>query len=71
MKSIVEVLKQKEQELRQTQAEVDALRIALQLVSDDGDNHGRPLAQTGTSSESRVNVKEINTGSSNATRQFP
>lgn len=68
MKNIVEVLKQKELELQQIQTEVDALRLAMRLVSDDGDIHGRPLAPTGTSSESRV--KEINTGSA-PTRQFP
>jgi hypothetical protein len=68
MKNLVEVLKQKEQDLQQIQTEVDALRLAIRLVSEDGDNHGRPLAPTGTSSESRV--KEINLGSA-PTRQFP
>jgi hypothetical protein len=68
MKSLVEVLRQKESELQQIQAEVDALRLALRLVSEEGESYGRSLAATGTSSESRVT--EINTGSG-ATRQFP
>ena len=61
MKSLVEVLRQKESELQQIQAEVDALRLALRLVSEEGESYGRSLAATGTSSESRVT--EINTGS--------
>jgi len=68
MKNLVEVLRQKESELQQIQAEVDALRLALRLVSEEGENYGRPLASYGTSSESRVT--EINTGAG-ATRQFP
>jgi hypothetical protein len=68
MKNLVEVLKQKEQELQQIQTEVDALRLAMRLVSEDGDNHARSLAPTGTSSEARI--KEINMGSA-PTRQFP
>jgi hypothetical protein len=73
MKSIVEVLRQKEMELHQIQVEVEALRVALRLVSEEGENYGPSLAATGTSSEgrdSRVNVKEINAGA-NTTRQFP
>jgi hypothetical protein len=67
MKSLVEVLRQKELDLQQIQSEVDALRIALRLVSEDGETYGR-LASTGTLSESRVT--EITTAP-NATRQFP
>jgi hypothetical protein len=67
MKSIVEVLRQKEMDLQKIQAEIDALRVALRLVSEDGDNLARPPVPTGLP-ESRVT--EINTGS-NATRQFP
>jgi hypothetical protein len=67
MKNIVEVLKQKEAELQQVQGEVDTLRVAMQLLSDDGDNSVRSIAPTGTSSESRL--KEIKTGSG-GTRQF-
>ena len=68
MKNIVEVLKQKEAELRQLQAEVDALRVAIRLLSEDPENSGRGLAPTGTSSEARV--KEIKTVSE-TTSQFP
>ncbi len=68
MKNIVEVLRQKEMELQQIQVEVEALRVAIRLVSEEGDSHGLSLAPTGTSSESRV--KEIST-SPTATRQFP
>jgi hypothetical protein len=71
MKSLVEVLRQKELELQQIQSEVDALRIALRLVSEDGETYGRPLAPAGTLSESReARVTEITAGP-NATRQFP
>ena len=67
MKNIVEVLRKKEMELQQIQAEVEALRVALRLLSEDGENLARPLVPTGLP-ESRVT--EINTGS-NATRKFP
>ena len=69
MKNIVEVLKQKEKELTKVQAEIDALRIAMRLMSEDGDNHSLSLEATGTESrESRV--MEISTGTA-GTRQFP
>lgn len=68
MKNIVDVLKQKETELQRVQAEIDALRVALRLMSEEGDSLGPSLVATGTSSESRV--QEIST-SSVATRQFP
>ena len=68
MKNIVEVLKQKEEELQRIQVEVEALHLAIRLVSEDGDAYGHPLAATGTSSESRM--KEKSTGPT-ATRQFP
>jgi hypothetical protein len=68
MKNIVEVLKQKEAELQQLQTEIDALRVALRLVTEDGDNLGPMLAATGTIPEPRV--KEINKGTV-VTRQFP
>jgi hypothetical protein len=75
MKNIIEVLRLKEQELQQIQGEVEALRTAIKLVSEDGENlsgdgynHAHALAPTGTSSESRV--QEISAGSA-ARRQFP
>ena len=71
MKSIVEVLKQKEAELQQIQIEVEALRVAMRLMSEDGDGSARSLAPVGAPSESRKpHVEETSTGS-NPTRQFP
>jgi hypothetical protein len=71
MKSIVEVLKQKEAELQQIQIEVEALRVAMRLMSEDGDGSVHSLAPAGTPSESREpRIKETSTGS-NPTRQFP
>jgi hypothetical protein len=74
MKNIVEVLRSKERELDQLQGEIDALRVALRLVSEEGDNSGETgsqlhsLAPTGTSSDSRL--KEVKTGSVSR-RDFP
>ena len=71
MKSIVEVLKQKESELHQVQFELDALRLAMRLMSEDGEGSGSLLAPTGTSSDSRDSrVKEIS-ASPTPKRQFP
>ena len=71
MKSLVEVLRQKELELQRIQSEIDALRIALRLVAEEGETYGHPSAPTGTLSESReTRVTEITAGP-NATRQFP
>ncbi len=63
MKDIFEVLRQKETELQRIQVEIEALRVAIRLVSEEGDNAERSQA-----SESRV--KEMGT-SSVAIRQFP
>jgi hypothetical protein len=74
MKNIVEVLRHKELELERIQGEISALRLALRLVAEDGDDladhgtFGHPLAATGTSADSRV--KEISSGS-NPRSQFP
>lgn len=68
MKNIAHVLKKKEHELQQLQGEVDALRVAIQLLSEEGEGQGLSLAPTGTSSESHV--KEINAGPSTP-RRFP
>jgi hypothetical protein len=68
MKNIIEVLRQKEQELQQLQIEVEALRVAIRLVSEDGDSRGLSLAPTGTSSDSRVTERSASTS---AVRQFP
>lgn len=55
MKNIVEVLKQKEAELQQLQREVEALRISVRLLSEEGDPRvdGRPLSPTGTTPDAR------------------
>ncbi len=68
MKNIVEVLKQKEAELQRVQTEVEALRLAIQLVSEDGDNAVRSLAPTGVSSEFRGKEIKMVSGT---TREFP
>lgn len=68
MKNIIEVLKQKETELRRVQAEIEALRIAIRLMSEEGDSQGLSLVATGTSSESRVQEKSTSPA---ATHQFP
>jgi len=70
MKNIVDVLRNKEQELLKIQSEVDALRVAARLVAEDGDNvsvegDNHILASTGTS---EARVKEISAG---GRRQFP
>jgi len=69
MKNIVEVLRQKEAQLQQLQGEVEALRVAIRLLSDDPENSGRVPASAGTSSEPRA--KEILTAPDAPTRQFP
>lgn len=68
MKNIIEVLKQKEAELQQVKAEVEALHVAVRLLSEDGDSAGRQLAPTGTSSDSRVTEKKL---VADTTREFP
>lgn len=68
MKNIGEVLKQKEAELQRVQTEVEALRLAIQLLSEDGDNAVRSLATIGVSSEFRGKEMKMVSG---ATREFP
>lgn len=69
MKNIVEVLRQKEAELQQLQGDVEALRVAIRLLSDDPGSSGRVSASTGTSPEARV--KENLTAPDAPARQFP
>jgi hypothetical protein len=56
MKNIYEVLRKKEADLEQAQREIDALRIALRLLAEDGDadsfngpsmTRSRPAAEPG------------------------
>jgi hypothetical protein len=79
MKNIVEVLRQKVQTLEELQSEVEALRIAIQLISEDedliegeprlekGNNHGHSLSPIATEAS---RIKQINTDN-RAKRQFP
>ena len=49
MKNPMEVLKQKEQELLKVRSEIDALRIAARLLSDD----------TGGAAEPKVDLRQV------------
>ena len=68
MKNIVEVLRQKEAALLQLQNEVEVLRRALSLLSEEGDTASavRPFAQTGTDTRTKAAVAEMT-----SPRQFP
>jgi hypothetical protein len=47
MKDIYEVLRTKELEMENLRIEIEALRIAARLLSDDGDNNSAAPASTG------------------------
>ena len=68
MKNIVEVLKQKETALQQLQNEVEILRRALALLSEESDVPlgTRSLSQTGTDPRTMAAVAEMTNP-----RQFP
>jgi len=67
VKNIVEVLRQKEAALLQLQNEVEILRRALSLLSEEGETPAvRPFAQTGTDARTKVAVAEMT-----SPRQFP
>lgn len=53
MKNVYEVLRQKEQELARLEKEVEALRVAAPLLSDDKDviPESKPALATGTNSQ--------------------
>jgi hypothetical protein len=71
MKSIADVLRQKEADLQQIQVEVEALRLAMRLMSEDGEqagSQGRTLASTGAGPTQRV--EEIKAAGQNP-RRFP
>jgi hypothetical protein len=56
MKNIIDVLKQKEAELQRLRNEVEVLRAATQLLSEEGDPRVEPpenLAATGTAPEAQ------------------
>jgi hypothetical protein len=71
MKNIYEVLRQKELELQQLQKDIEALRVAVQLLSDD--NHtgagGRPATSSVT--EPRMVNPADTLGPAARIRQFP
>jgi hypothetical protein len=48
MKNIIDVLRQKEAELQQLQNEVEVLRVAASLLSEQGDPELETFAATGT-----------------------
>jgi len=73
MKNIYEVLRQKEAELQQLQKEVEALRVAAELLADDYDSHkdATPRASTG-SAPVPVSAARPSTGNvASPARQFP
>ena len=47
MKNINDVLQQKEAELQQLQSEIEALRLAAGLLSEDGDPHKDSAVEAG------------------------
>ena len=70
MKNVYEVLRQKELELTRLEKEVEALRVAAPLLSDDKESvpemdHNKPtLASTGTSQQPiRIPQPAVNAGS--------
>jgi hypothetical protein len=69
MKNIVDVLKQKEAQLQELQKEVEALRYAMRLLSDEGEARweSRPLAPA-ANAEPRQKGAVADIGS---TRPFP
>jgi hypothetical protein len=68
VKNIVEVLRQKEAALLQLQNEVEILRRAMSLLSEEGETAStvRPFAQTGTDARTKPAVAEMT-----SPRQFP
>ena len=69
MKNIVEVLRQKEAELQRLQGEVEALRVAIRILSDEAESSARGAVPAGTLPEFRV--KESLTVPDAPARQFP
>lgn len=68
MKNIVEVLKQKEAEIQQLQRDIEILRLAFPLLSEDGDQRLEGRVLTGTAPEARAKGVVAEIGSQ---RQFP
>lgn len=79
MKNIYDVLKQKEAQIEQLQAEIEALKVAARLLADDDDVLEVPrvaattaVAGTPLASVTRMTGRENSHGSWDATsKQFP
>jgi hypothetical protein len=75
MKNIFDVLRQKEAELQQIQKEVEALRVAARLLSDESEARAeavvRPPAPTLPGPIAAPRAKEVATGFDTSPRQFP
>jgi hypothetical protein len=77
MKNIYEVLKQKEAQIQQLQKEIDALRIAARLLSEDGEMEPsvRPMssvvAGTPLATVPRAGKENGQAGWEATTKQFP
>ena len=74
MKNIFDVLRQKEAELQQIQRDIEALRVAARLLSDDGDPRPEPAmrpAAVPSTPESMPRSKSATPVFDASTRQFP
>jgi hypothetical protein len=65
MKNIVDVLRQKEAELQQLQKDIDLLRSAMRLLSDEGDSRPEPVMRPVPASRAKESAAEV------GPRQFP
>lgn len=68
MKNIIDVLKQKEAEIQRLQKDVEVLRLALPLLSEEGEQRSEERALTGTSPDARSKGVVAEMGGQ---RQFP
>jgi len=72
MKNIFDVLRQKEAELQQIQKEIEALRIAARILSDEGEPRLEPAIRSGAMPAGPVAAPRPKDGPFDATpRQFP
>ncbi len=69
MKNIFDVINQKEAELQQLQKEIEALRLAARLLTDDSEN--RVAAAVGSSAPSRPATPAVKEAPQGGLRQFP
>ncbi len=56
MKDIYEIIRQKEQQMQQVQKELEALRLAAELMSDNGAGTPIPIRPTSETSSTRTAV---------------